>query len=126
MANWFENFKKVFTEEQEKKIENRFFSIILKHLREIDFDLAEKSFSENYFERNAYTVGWKCVEVFLRNHIVSLRKPVGISGAKAMRFNRVSVNQFSYLVTETMDRHQFTPMSASLACQPFLKKCQKC
>lgn len=109
--------KTVFTKEQENELsehiiqlESRLFPITIKDLRELAFQLAERNNIQNDFDKETGMAGYKWVQNFLkRNPKISLRKPEGTSGARAMGFNRVSVAKFFELLTELMDKYHFTP-----------------
>lgn len=111
----FGNFKTVFTKDQEKEIadhilllESRLFPVTIQDLRRLAFQLAESNNLQHDFDKDLGMAGYKWVENFLkRNPNVSLRKPEGTSGARAMGFNKIVVDKFFDLLTDTMAKYRF-------------------
>jgi hypothetical protein len=110
-------FKNVFSTEQElelveylKTMESRLFGLTQKDLRSLAFELAERNNISNTFNRDSGLAGQDWVKGFLARHsTLSIRTPENTSGARAMGFNKVSVDQFFSLLTQTIYTHKLTP-----------------
>lgn len=110
-------FQPVFTAEQESEIasylidmQRRLFGVTIKELRCLAFQLAEKNNCKHKFDRESGMSGKDWADKFIKRHPeLSLRKPEGTSGARAMGFNKVAVSQFFSLLTEVIDKHRLTP-----------------
>lgn len=81
-----------------------------KELRRLVYQLAEKNNCKHNFDRESEMAGKDWADKFMKRHPeLSLRKPEGTSGARAMGFNRVAVSQFFNVLTKVIDEHRLTP-----------------
>ena len=108
--------RNVFTEAQEmeivkyvKDMESRLFGFTMIELRKFVYQLAVANGVSNRFSEGTQMAGPGWMEHFLRKHpTITLRKPEATSGARAMGFNKVAVNQFFGLLTSIIDKYQLT------------------
>lgn len=108
--------RNVFTEAQEleivkyvKEMESRLFGFTMRELRKFVYQLAVANGVANRFSKDTQMAGPDWMEHFLRKHpTITLRKPEATSGARAMGFNKVAVNQFFGLLTSIIDKYQLT------------------
>ena len=112
------NFKKIFSDEQEKEIveyvqlmESRLFGLTVRDLRKLAYQLAVKNDIKHNFNAEEEMAGVDWAKGFLNRHseLLSLRRPEPTSAARAMGFNRVVVSQFFGLLCDQMDKHKFGP-----------------
>lgn len=107
----------VFNHEQEvelvnylTKMKSLLFGLILKEVRVIAFQLADRNNIKHPFNRDNSTAGMDWMKGFMaRNPILTVRKPEATSAARAMGFNKVSVQKFFDLFIEQVDTHKLTP-----------------
>lgn len=79
----------------------------MKDLRELAYQLAVRNGIGHRF--NNQTAGQDWVSGFLKRHpTLTLRTPESTSGARAMGFNKVSVDKFFLLLTKVVDKHKLT------------------
>lgn len=109
-------FQCVFSEQQENELvdyllsmESRLFGLTMKDLRSLAYELAERNNLTHKFNKKKCLAGQDWVASFLERHPnPSIRQPESTSGARAMGFNKVSVNQFFSLLEKTIDKHGLT------------------
>lgn len=110
-------FRKIFSDEQEHEIteyilemEQRFFGITYKELRQLAFDFAHANKIPNTFNKDKRMASKKWIYGFLRrNRNISLRKPEATSYARATGFNRTAVQSFFNNLENIYEKHQLTP-----------------
>lgn len=110
------HFKSVFTPEQELELvgfiqdmEHRLFGLTPRDLRKLAYQLAERNQIYHNFNEATKMAGEDWLSAFLKRHdVLSLRKPEATSAARAMGFNKVSVNRFFELLVETIEKYQIT------------------
>lgn len=110
-------YRPVFAPEQEielvefvQDMEGRLFGLTPTDLRKLAFQLAERNNISHSFNRATEMAGEDWLASFLKRHpVLSLRKPEATSAARAMGFNRVSVNKFFELLTQTIEKYEITP-----------------
>ena len=108
--------RNVFTEAQEleivkyvKEMESRLFGFTMIELRKFVYQLAVANDVAHRFSEDTQMAGPGWMEHFLRKHsTITLRKPEATSGARAMGFNKVAVNQFFGLLTSIIDKYHLT------------------
>lgn len=109
-------FKCVFTTEHElelvqylKEMEGRLFGLTMKDFRVLAFQLAERNKLPHPFNKEKKMAGedWMC-NFLTRHPELSARKPEATSGARAMGFNRPSVQKFFDLLIEIAEKHNLT------------------
>lgn len=108
-------FKCVFSEAQEAELasylvemEGQLFGLTRIELRELAYQLAERNNLQHPFGEDE-KAGLEWVRGFLVRHPnLSIRKPEPTSAARAMGFNRVSVEKFFNLLTNIVDTHKLT------------------
>lgn len=109
-------FGKVFTEQQELELvqyltdmEARLFGLTMTDFRKLAYQLAVRNNCNNRFNCNTEIAGETWMREFLkRNPTLALRKPEATSGARAMGFNKIAVDNFFGLLIETIDTHKLT------------------
>lgn len=109
--------KPVFSPAQEKELveyilcmESRLFGLTLDALRSLAFELAQRNGMPNRFNKTKKKAGKAWLYAFLNRHPnLKLRSPEPTSLARAMGFNRPSVEKFFSLITETMEKHKIPP-----------------
>lgn len=107
-------FQAVFTQEQEhelvnylKTMEARLFGLTMKDLRTLAYQLAVRNGIGHRFKNQMAGQDW--VNGFLkRNPSLSIRQPESTSGARAMGFNKVAVDNFFSLLTNLVDKYKLT------------------
>lgn len=106
----------VFTPQQEeelvgylKEMEAKLFGLTITECRKLAFQLAEQNGIQHPFNKNDKMTGkgWM-MSFFNRHKDLSIRKPEATSGARAMGFNKVAVEQFFKLLEETVEKYQLT------------------
>lgn len=110
-------FKPVFSSSEEKSLvshvlnmESRLFGISYKDLRSLAFELAESNKIAHNFNKTEKLAGEDWLAGFMKRHPeLSLRAAEPTSVARAMGFNRVSLNKFFDLLEELVDRYKFSP-----------------
>lgn len=110
-------FKCVFDKNQEKelveylvKMEQRLFGLTAKELRSLAFQLALRNDRDNPFNKEEEMAGEDWLKGFMTRHPeISLRKPESTSAARAMGFNKVAVSNFFSLLTDVVQKYQFSP-----------------
>lgn len=106
----------VFTPQQEeelvgylKEMEARLFGLTITECRKLAFQLAEQNGIQHPFNKNDKMAGKGWMMGFFNRHKdLSIRKPEATSGARAMGFNKVAVEQFFKLLQETVEKYQLT------------------
>lgn len=106
----------VFTPQQEeelvgylKQMEARLFGLTITECRKLAFQLAEQNGIQHPFNKNDKMAGKGWMTGFFNRHKdLSIRKPEATSGARAMGFNKVAVEQFFKLLQETVEKYQLT------------------
>ncbi|XP_069698806.1 uncharacterized protein [Periplaneta americana] len=109
-------FQCVFNTEQElelaqylKDMQKRLFGITMKEFRRLAYQLAERNGCKHPFNKNAGMAGEDWGLGFMARHPdLSMRKPEGTSGARAMGFNKVAVSQFFALLAHVIDENKLT------------------
>lgn len=108
----------VFSEEQEKELvehilmlESRLFGLTMTDVRKLAYELAAKNNLSHRFNNEDKMAGKDWLYGFLKRHkkSLSLRNPENTSIARAMGFNKQSVNIFFDLLESLYDKHQFSP-----------------
>ncbi|XP_026318149.1 uncharacterized protein LOC113228920 [Hyposmocoma kahamanoa] len=110
-------YRTVFTKEQEnelaeyvKSMEARLFGITGKELRVLAYQLAEKNRIDHPFSEETGMAGEDWLSGFLKRHSdLTYRRPEPTSAARAMAFNKVTVNDFFSLLEKVIDQHKLTP-----------------
>lgn len=107
-------FKRMLSEEMEKKlkeyclqVDNRFFGLTLRDMRQLAYDFAEWNEVDHPFNKSSHLVGKDWASSFIKRHRLSLRSPELISIRRAMEFNAVQVNWFYDLLQSMLEQHQF-------------------
>ena len=104
---------KVFIPEEEqelvkyiKKMEGMLFGLSPMDLRRLAFELAERNEKDHPFDKELGAAGYDWHKGFMdrHSHEVSLRKPGATSAARAMGFNKVSVDAFFTLLEKVVDQ----------------------
>lgn len=90
-------------------MENRFFGLSLRDLRSLAFELASANNIPNDFNKEKKLAGKCWLYSFLNRHPqLKLRTPEATSLARAMGFNKISVNSFFTLLKQEYEKHKFT------------------
>jgi hypothetical protein len=108
-------FQCVFSKEQEEELvdyllgmESRLFGLNMKDLRSLAFQLANRNNLSHQFNSDNNLAGKDWVKGFLSRHpTLTIREPEATSGARAMGFNKVAVDQFFTLLEASIDKHKF-------------------
>ncbi|KAG5879431.1 hypothetical protein JTB14_026522 [Gonioctena quinquepunctata] len=91
-------------------IESRLFGLTLDALRSLALELAERNGLYDRFNKNKKKAGKAWLYAFLNRHPnIKLRSPEPTSLARAMGFNRRSVEKNFSLLTEMMEKHKIPP-----------------
>lgn len=109
-------FQCVFSERQEYELvnylltmESRLFGLTMKELRSLAFQLAERNNVGHRFNSDMNMAGQDWVKNFLARHPnLTIREPETTSGARAMGFNKVSVDKFFDLLEKCIDKYHLT------------------
>lgn len=109
-------FKAVFTEEQEKELceyvvnmEQKLFDLTSTELRSLAFQLAERNDFNNPFNKETKLAGTDWLNGFLQRHPnISFRKLEATSAARAMGFNKVSVEKYFDLLNNIVETTNIT------------------
>ena len=109
--------KPVFSPAQEEELvehilsmESRLFGSTLDALRGLAFELADRNGLPNRFNKDKKKAGKAWLYAFLSRHPnIKLRSPEPTSLARAMGFNRPSVEKFFSLLAETMEKNKIPP-----------------
>lgn len=110
-------FRKIFSDEQENEMveyivemENRFFGLTYKDLRQLAFDYAHANNIPNNFNKDTRMASKKWLYGFLRRHNnITLRKPEATSYARATGFNRHAVKIFFDNLAAIYETHNLIP-----------------
>uniref|UniRef100_A0A1Y1NM29 DDE-1 domain-containing protein n=1 Tax=Photinus pyralis TaxID=7054 RepID=A0A1Y1NM29_PHOPY len=90
-------------------MEARLFGLTLTECRQLAFQLADQNRIEHPFNQDRKMAGQGWMQGFLNRHKdLSIRKPEATSGARAMGFNKVAVQQFFKLLEETVQKYKLT------------------
>jgi hypothetical protein len=109
-------FKCVFDKDQEKelmkylvKMEQRLFGLTAKELRSSAFQLASRNDHDIPFNKEEEMASEDWLKGFMTRHPeISLRKPESTSAARAMGFKKVAVSNLFSLLTEVLEKYQFS------------------
>lgn len=110
-------FKTVFSAQQEQELvefivsmEAQLFGLTLTELRKLAYELAVKNDLDHHFNGERQMAGKQWLYSFLaRNPTIRLRTPEATSLARAMGFNKVSVDKFFELLTSLQEKYNFPP-----------------
>jgi hypothetical protein len=90
-------------------MESRLFGLTMRDLRCLAYQLAQRNNLLHKFCNEKCMAGEDWVKSFLTRHPnLSIREPEATSGARAMGFNKVAVNQFFSLLENSIDKHHLT------------------
>jgi hypothetical protein len=90
-------------------MESRLFGLTMRDLRCLAYQLAQRNNLPHKFRNEKCMAGEDWVKSFLTRHPnLSIREPEATSGARAMGFNKVAVNQFFLLLENSIDKHHLT------------------
>ena len=93
-----------------KLLESRGFGLTPIDVRKLAFQLAEKNGVEHRFNSQSQAAGWDWLPGFRRrNPGISLRKPEGISFARASGFNKERVSSFFKIYGSLLSEMNITP-----------------
>lgn len=106
----------IFTQEQELELvryltdmEARLFGLTMTDFRKLAYQLAVRNNCNNRFNCTTEMAGETWMKRFLKRHpTLTLRKPEATSGARAMGFNKIAVDNFFRLLNEMIDTHKLT------------------
>lgn len=110
--------KPVLTENLEKKLvehlllmEKKFFGLTRQDVRYVAFQLAKRNNLPNPFSVLQGSAGKNWLRRFLSRHenVIRVRKPTGTSMARAVGFNKKSVDEFFTLLEQVMEQNNFPP-----------------
>lgn len=88
----------------------RLFGISGKELRVLAYQLAERHNIKNPFNAENGMAGEDWLSGFLKRHSdLSYRRPDPTSAARAMAFNKVTVNEFFTLLEQVVDKYSPSP-----------------
>lgn len=90
------------------QLENRFYGINMRDVKELAFELAERNNLPHPFNKDKRMAGQDWLNGFLhRNPKISFRKPEATSAARARAFNKPSVTKYFDLLKTIMQQTQF-------------------
>lgn len=138
-----ENAHRVFSAKEEKllatytiKIAKMFYGLPKKEFRKLAYRYAlachSKAIPQAWTEKEEATHDWYYAYM-ARHPELTLKSPEGMSIARAIAFNKTTVNTFFDVYAEAMSKHQFTPdrifnideTSLSTVMKPVKVVCQK-
>ncbi|XP_031328936.1 uncharacterized protein LOC116159965 [Photinus pyralis] len=89
-------------------METKLFGLSITELRKIAYQLAQMNQVPHNFNNNTHEAGKDWVRGFLKRHPqLSIRSPEPTSAARAMDFNRTSVQKFFECLINVYDRYKF-------------------
>jgi hypothetical protein len=90
-------------------MESKLFGLTMRDLRCLAYQLAQRNNLPHKFCNKKCMAGEDWIKSFLTRHPnLSIREPEATSGARAMGFNKVAVNQFFSLLENSIDKHNLT------------------
>lgn len=93
-----------------KDMEVRFYGITTKELRRLAYEFAERNKLNHRFNRQEKLAGWDWLYCFRERHPdISLRQPEATSAARASGFNRVQVQKFFKILSDTVKKYNIPP-----------------
>lgn len=111
-------FREVFSEAQQEELKSyltlmdkMFFGLTKKQCRRLVFDFAEECGISHPFNKETKMAGEDWLSSFMTKHQFSIRKPEATSIARAMGFNKPSVDMFFSIIKELRDKHKFPASS---------------
>ncbi|XP_046662227.1 uncharacterized protein LOC124370172 [Homalodisca vitripennis] len=107
-------YREVFNEEQLQDLHNyltvmdqMFFGMTKLQCRKLVFEYAEHLGISHPFNKETKMAGEDWLATFMKKHNFSMRKPEATSVARAMGFNKPSVDKFFSILKEVREKHNF-------------------
>lgn len=95
-----------------KNIDNMFYGLTTKSLREIAYNFAEKNNLSHRFNKEEKLAGKEWLRGFLKRHPeLSLRRPTSTSVARAIGFNKPQCERYFNNLSQLLLTHNFPPQS---------------
>lgn len=95
-----------------KNIDNMFYGLTTKSLREIAYNFAEKNNLSHRFNKEEKLAGKEWLRGFLKRHPeLSLRRPTSTSVSRAIGFNKPQCERYFNNLSQLLLTHNFPPQS---------------
>lgn len=111
-------FREVFNPEQLEDLKNyltamdkMFFGMTKQQCRRLVFDFAEQCEISHPFNTETRMAGEDWLASFIKKFKFSIRKPEATSIARAMGFNKPSVDKFFFILKDMREKHKFPASS---------------